>query len=144
MVTRLPAGLDPAEWLARDGVSGLSAFDPDSSPAQDPRPFPPGRELVSLALTSAQDPVRDTIAAVVPVAIGLPPTQLKDLIGQVVMEMTTRGLNPNDGFGPVLRQAILTEGAALRDQVTRMPGSLGPTPTLPAEAGHAAYRGGLS
>jgi DNA primase len=144
MVTRLPAGLDPAEWLAREGVAGLSAFDPASPPAQDPRPFPPGRQLVSLALASAQDPVRDTISAVVPVAIGLPSNQLKDLIGQVVMEMTARGLNPNDSLGPVLRQAILTEAGARRDRNSPAvePGRRTGSPS--PEVGHAAYRDGLS
>jgi DNA primase len=144
MLTRLPAGLDPAEWLAREGRCGLSAFDPASAPAQDPRPFPPGRELVSLALASTHDPVRDTIAAVVPVALGLPSNQLKDLIGQVAMEMASRGLNPNDALGPVLRQAILTEAGAQRDRVPRTCESFGRTPMLAAEAGHAAYRDGLS
>jgi hypothetical protein len=88
--------------------------------------------------------VRDTIAAVVPVAIQLPSTHLRDLVGQVAVEMTSRGLNPNDGFGPVLRQAILTEAAARRELIARTSQSLGRAPTLAAEAGHAAYRDGLS
>ena len=42
MVTQLPDGLDPADWLAQRGVDGLSAFDP-AVEVGDPRPVHAGR-----------------------------------------------------------------------------------------------------
>jgi DNA primase len=51
LVTTLPAGSDPAEWLAVHGDSGLSAFDRRGGPGADDhdvQPSPPGRELVRL------------------------------------------------------------------------------------------------
>jgi hypothetical protein len=117
-VTRLPDGLDPADWLRRNGHPGLAAFDPAAphSP-EDPRPGQPARDLVDLSLARAEDPIRDTIAALVPLALALPPRAATDLLDGAADEMTRRGWNPDGVFARELHRAAL-QGATHRQPGT--------------------------
>lgn len=114
MLTRLPGGLDPADWLAGRGAAGLGAFDPAAT-SGDPRPVQPGRELVRAALAAAHDPVRDTIADLVPVLITLPGRDARALAAQADGEMTRQGWNPKGGFTDTLRHAVAVAVAQRRD-----------------------------
>ena len=71
LVSRLPDGLDPADWLARHGPDGLVAFHPaqrhttrdatSDAQVQAASPHLPGRELAALACAGS-DPVRTLLA----------------------------------------------------------------------------------
>ncbi len=143
LVTRLPEGVDPADWLAREGSAGLSAFDPTSPPANPVRPTQPGRELVDAALAAATDPVRDTIADLVPILLALPAGEAKALAQQAEAEMTRHGWNPRSAFAEALTMALAVEAAHRRHPAA--PRSLAhdarpPHPSPPTLAGPAAYR----
>lgn len=142
MLTRLPDGLDPADWLAQHGVLGLAAFDP-SATSGDTRPVQPGRELVRAALTVAHDPVRDTIADLVPVLMALSASDARALGTQAEGEMTRQGWNPKGAFTSALHQAVTVAVPQRRDAPS--PRSLrleGPTAdrSLGLDAWRASYR----
>ena len=114
MLTRLPDGLDPADWLAQHGVTGLAAFDPAAT-SSDPRPVQPGRELVRAALAAANDPVRDTIRDLLPVLMALPGRDARVLAAQADHEMTRQGWNPKGTFTETLRRVVVVAAAQRRD-----------------------------
>lgn len=110
MLTHLPGGLDPADWLAQHGASGLAVFDP-AAPSGDPGPVQPGRELVRAALAAASDPVRDTIRDLLPVLMALPGGDARALAAEADGEMTRQGWNPKGSFTETLRQAVAVAAA---------------------------------
>ena len=76
LVTTLPAGSDPADWLAVHGDPGLSAFDLRRLPGAGKRgvqPSLPGRELVRLLADHPPLPVRAALTSLAPIAAQLPP-----------------------------------------------------------------------
>jgi DNA primase len=102
-VTRLPDGLDPADWLARTGDPGLDAF--HHTPTRSlVAPRQAGRELVQLSLSHARDPVRDTVACLLPLACQLKPVAAAELLRQAEDEMTRSGWNPHEVFSRCLRE----------------------------------------
>jgi DNA primase len=110
MLTRLPGALDPADWLAQHGATGLAAFDP-AAISGDPRPVQPGRELVRAALAAASDPVRDSIRDLLPVLMALPARDARAMAAQADAEMTREGWNPKGTFTETLRQAVAVAAA---------------------------------
>jgi DNA primase len=141
MLTHLPEGFDPADWLTQQGPRGLSAFDP-AVEVGDPRPVHAGRELVRAALAAAHDPVKDTIADLVPVLMRLDGASARVLAAQADGEMTRQGWNPRGAFAFTLRQAVAVAAAQHRD-VAPHSRAMRPAPPdrgLGLEAGPAAYR----
>lgn len=126
LTSRLPANLDPAEWLQLHGDSGLTAF--DRCHCLDPQatqviPHLPGRELVRLALASGRDPVQQAVNVVLPLAMKLPPQAAAELLNQAEREMTREGWNPNGVFGQTVRDSMLS---AWRERQTHKSLSTGP------------------
>jgi len=75
VVTRLPEGLDPAEWLQHQGISGLRAFDRRGClgvTTDVPRPALPGRDLVRICLDQTGEPVRRVLEVLTPLAYFTP------------------------------------------------------------------------
>lgn len=86
LVTRLPDGSDPADWIADHGLAGLSAFDPaapDSSDALGVRPELPDLELTRIALSRGPDAAREVARVVVPLLADLPPIDRYRLVARV-------------------------------------------------------------
>jgi DNA primase len=86
LVTRLPSGVDPADWLAEHGRAGLSAFDPaapDGSPILGVHPGLPDLELTRIALSRGTDAIRELARIVVPLLAELPPTETHRLVAGV-------------------------------------------------------------
>ncbi|MFC7597582.1 CHC2 zinc finger domain-containing protein [Terrabacter sp. GCM10028922] len=129
-VLRLPHGHDPASWIAEHGPAGIGAFLPDAdlgtseNIGSPPCPALPGRDLARLALIAADDPIRDTVAAIAPVARRLSPGMRTVLVAQATDEMTRSGWNPHQAFA----RAIDRELAGLH------PVHKGPAPVLKATA----------
>lgn len=111
LVTRLPAGMDPADWIRDRGIAGLSAFDPSQARARDRSVgvSAPGRELVQTLLARGGDPI-DRIAGVIdvllPLAEALPRARAGELLDQAVREMTRQGWNPDQRFSRALSRAL--------------------------------------
>jgi DNA primase len=142
MLTHLPDGLDPADWLAQRGTDGLSAFDP-AVEVGDPRPVHAGRELTRAALASAHDPVRDTLRDIVPVLLAMDGRSARALAAPADGEMTRHGWNPKGTFTETLAQAVAVAAAQRRDLVAPQSRRLEPPPAhrrLGIDAGPAAYR----
>ena len=113
LVTRLPDGVDPAQWLQHQGNSGLAAFDRRQwiGAATDlktnaPRPQLPGRDLVRICLDQPGEPVRNVLDVLTPMAMRLREAAARDLIDQAEGEMTLRGWNPRGEFSQELHAAI--------------------------------------
>ena len=109
LVTRLPDGVDPAEWLKHQGVSGLWAFDRrgcTGAEADTPRPALPGRDLVRMCFDQPAEPVRQVLDVLTSLAIRLREGAARELIGQAEREMTVRGWNPRGEFAQAARFAI--------------------------------------
>ena len=113
LVTRLPDGVDPAEWLQHQGDSGLRAFDRRGClevntdvNAVTPRPTLPGRELVRICVDQPGEPVRPVLDVLVPLATRLPERTARELIGQAEHEMTVHGWNPQGEFARAAHAAI--------------------------------------
>jgi len=107
--TRLPQGLDPAEWLQHQGISGLRAFDRRGClgvTTDVPRPALPGRDLVRICLDQAGEPVRRVLDVLTPLAIRLRECAARELTDQAEREMTVRGWNPGGEFAQILHTAI--------------------------------------
>ena len=108
-VTRLPDGLDPAEWLATQGHPGLSAFDPQHQ--WEPNvvaPRQPGHELVRAIAARARDPQQETVDTVVPLCLLISsPREAAELLAQVESEMTHHGWDPAATAIPVLRRRAM-------------------------------------
>jgi DNA primase len=109
LVTRLPDGVDPAEWLQHQGISGLRAFDrrgyadPTTGP---PSPALPGRDLVRICFDQPGEPVTRVLDVLTSLALPLPPSTAHQLIEQAEHEMTVRGWNPRGEFAQSARAAI--------------------------------------
>ena len=121
MVTTLPAGSDPADWLASQGDSGLSAFEHRSAlGSNEPgiRPTPPGRQLAGLLANRHPQPVRAVLATMVPLAAQLPPERATRFLRDVEGELTRRGWNPHGSFTRELAEAVAQALAASVNRVT--------------------------
>lgn len=105
MVTRLPDGLDPADWLTAHGYPGLSAFDPKPwVPSTEVTPRQPGHELVRAIAARGGDPLQETVDTVVPLALlAKSPREAAHLLAQVEDEMTQHGWDPQTTAIPTLR-----------------------------------------
>ena len=109
MVTRLPGGVDPAEWLATQGYPGLSAFDPQHqwersvvSPTQS------GRELVRALAARDRNPFEEIIDTVVPLSLlAGSPREAAEFLAQVESEMTQHGWDPAATAIPALRHRAM-------------------------------------
>jgi len=109
LVTRLPAGLDPADWIRARGATGLAAFDrANRSPGPGPvAPALPGRELARIALAAGGDHLRRPIQTLLAVAAAMPPEQAAELLSQAEREITRQGWNPNGVFTAQLRRCAI-------------------------------------
>ena len=118
LVTRLPDGVDPAEWLQHQGDSGLHAFDRRACidvntdinsdlNTDDPTPQLPGRDLVRICFGQPPgEPVRHVLDMLTPVAMRLSEVSARELIDQAEHEMTVRGWNPRGEFARSVHDAI--------------------------------------
>jgi DNA primase len=109
LVTRLPDGVDPAEWLQHQGVAILRAFDRrcDGDPATEtPSPQLPGRDLVRICFDRPGDPVGRILDVLTALATQLSQGAARELINQAEHEMTARGANPRGEFDQTARGAI--------------------------------------
>ena len=115
LVSRLPDGLDPADWLARHGPDGLVAFHPaqrhttrdatSDAQVQAASPHLPGRELAALACAGS-DPVGTLLSDLQRLAPLLNRGALGDLANGAVAEMTRQGWNRGDAFTRELSRAL--------------------------------------
>ena len=108
MVTRLPDGLDPAEWLQVQGVRGLRAFDRRSYGAtatKTPSAQLPGRDLVRICLDQPGEPAAHVLDVLTPLATQLSRGATRELIDQAEHEMTARGANKRGQFAQAVRNA---------------------------------------
>jgi len=137
VVTRLPDGLDPAEWLHHQGARGLRAFDRRSygAPATDaPRPQLPGRDLVRICLDQPGEPVARVLDVLTPLATQLSRGATSELIDQAEHEMTARGANPRGDFAQAADAAINdAQHLALVQQRLRTTAGTGSPPQLSTE-----------
>jgi DNA primase len=109
VVTRLPDGLDPAEWLQHQGVRGLRAFDRRcyGDPATEtPSTQLPGRDLVRICLDQPGEPVARVLDVLTPLATQLSRGATRELIAQAEHEMNARGANTRGQFAQAARAAI--------------------------------------
>jgi DNA primase len=109
LVSRLPDGVDPAEWLQHQGVSGLPAFDRRgclSVTTDAPRPQLPGRDLVRICFDEPGEPVRRIEDVLTQLDMRLGGSAARQLIDQAEFEMTVRGWNPRGEFARSARDAI--------------------------------------
>ena len=105
LVTRLPDGVDPAEWLQHHGISGLDAFDRrrwiganTDARTDAPRPQLPGRDLVRICLDQPCGAALRVLDVLTPLAMRLREAAARDLIDQAEREMTVRCANPRGEF----------------------------------------------
>jgi DNA primase len=109
LVSRLPDGVDPAEWLQHQGVSGLPAFDRRgclSVTTKAPRPQLPGRDLVRICFDEPGEPIRRIVEVLAQLDVQLREGAARELIDQAEFEMTVRGWNPRGEFARSVRDAI--------------------------------------
>jgi DNA primase len=109
LVTRLPDGVDPAEWLQHEGVGGLRAFDRRGyvDPAADaPGPTLPGRDLVRICFSQSGGPTSRILDVLTPLAIQLSQSAARELINQAEQELTAAGWNPRGEFAQAAHAAI--------------------------------------
>jgi DNA primase len=109
LVTRLPDGVDPAEWLQHQGVRGLRAFDRRcyGEPVTDaPSPQLPGRDLVRICLDQPGEPAGRILDVLTPLAMHLSHSAARELIAQAEHEMTACGANTRGEFAQAARAAI--------------------------------------
>jgi DNA primase len=125
LVSRLPDGVDPAEWLQHQGVSGLPAFDRRGclgAPKEAPRPQLPGRDLVRICFEEPGEPVRRIVEVLTQLDLQLQGGAARELIDQAEFEMTVRGWNPRGEFARSARDAIgHARREAAAEQRHRMP-----------------------
>lgn len=125
LVSRLPDGLDPADWLARHGPDGLVAFHPtqrhtsrrilspldgahcasDVLEVKAASPHLPGRELATLACATP-DPVDTLVGDLRRLAPLLNPGAFTDLANGAVAEMTRNGFNRDHALTRALAQSV--------------------------------------
>jgi len=108
VVTRLPDGLDPAEWLQHQGIRGLRAFDRrgyGATATDAPIPRLPGRDLVRICLDQPGEPAAHVLDVLTPLATQLSRGATRELIDQAEHEMTARGANKRGQFAQAVRNA---------------------------------------
>ncbi|GAA2501529.1 CHC2 zinc finger domain-containing protein [Terrabacter carboxydivorans] len=113
-VTRMPSGVDPADWLASHGPNGLR--DLLAGPVQDqdgevPGTAVPGREVIRLLLDRVDDPIRDAVEIVAGLASQLPAAERAQLLRDSAAEMTRHGWNPHDVYSKALHYAMREQGS---------------------------------
>jgi DNA primase len=137
LVTRLPEGVDPAEWLQHQGASGLRAFDRRGygDPATEtPSPQLPGRDLVRICLDQPGESAARVLDVLTPLAMHLSHSAARELIDQAEHEMTARGANPRGEFAQAARAAISdAQRLALVQQRLRATAGIGDGPQLSTE-----------
>jgi len=109
LVSRLPDGVDPAEWLRHQGVSGLLAFDRRgclNATTENPRPQLPGRDLVRICFEEPGEPVHRIVDVLTQLNLQLGGGAARELLDQAEFEMTVRGWNPRGEFARSAREAI--------------------------------------
>ncbi len=109
LVSRLPDGVDPVEWLQHQGISGLPAFDRRAclgATTEAPRPQLPGRDLVRICFEEPGEPVRRIVDVLTQLDRQLRGGAARELINQAEFEMTVRGWNPRGEFARSVRDAI--------------------------------------
>jgi DNA primase len=109
LVSRLPDGVDPAEWLQLQGARGLQAFDrrDDGRVAADaPHPALPGRDLVRICFNQPGEPVDRILEVLTALAAQLSQSAARELIAQAEREMTARGRNRDGRFALSAHAAI--------------------------------------
>ena len=109
VLTRLPDGLDPAEWLQSQGIRGLRAVDRRSyggTATEALSPQLPGRDLVRICLHQAGEPVARVLGVLTPLATQLSHSAARELIAQAEHEMTAAGANPRGQFARAAHAAI--------------------------------------
>jgi len=142
-VTRMPEGLDPADWLSGGPDQSRLAPFLDSPTMADctmsgagggigahragaPVTFLPGRDLVRIALDQAHDPIRDTVAIVAPLTRRLGPGMRHALIEQATAEMTRHGWNPRNAFTAALGRELETQPSGIPPPARAPAHPLGP------------------
>lgn len=108
LATRMPAGADPADWLAAQGPNGLRDLLAPSRAIGDvvPTSVVPGRDIIRALLYKADDPIRDAVDLVATLASQLPSTERRQLLRDSADEMTRHGWNPRDTYTKALEQAM--------------------------------------
>jgi DNA primase len=109
LVTRLPDGVDPAEWLQHQGASGMRAFDRrgyGEPVTETPSPQLPGRDLVRICLDQPGEPDGRVLDVLTALAMQLSHDATRELIDQAEHEMTAGGANTRGEFAQAARAAI--------------------------------------
>ncbi|MGO4362282.1 CHC2 zinc finger domain-containing protein [Terrabacter sp. RAF57] len=109
LLTRMPSGSDPADWLAANGPAGLPDLLADPSRAQDPevpRTVVPGRELVQVLLDRAGHATSEAVEIVTGLAAYLAPAERTQLLRESDAEMTRHGRNPRGTYTAALTDAL--------------------------------------
>lgn len=115
LATRMPSGIDPADWLATHGPNGLRDLLP--APSQEtrddmPHTVVPGRDIIRALLYKAGDPIRDAVDLIATLAGQLPATERHQLLRDSAAEMTRHGWNPRDTYVKALEHAMRGQPAA--------------------------------
>jgi DNA primase len=109
LITRLPDGVDPAEWLQHQGARGLRAFDRrcyDDPATKTPSPQLPGRDLVRICLDQPGESAARVLDVLTALATQLSHSAPRELIDQAEHEMTVRGANTRGEFAQSVRDSI--------------------------------------
>ncbi|GAB3881477.1 CHC2 zinc finger domain-containing protein [Terrabacter terrigena] len=136
LVLQLPGGHDPASWIAEEGPSGIEAFLSDVGLGRSkemcgpPCCVLPGRDLTRLSLTAADDPLRDTVAAIAPVARDLSPGMRTVLVAQATAEMTRSGWNHHNAFTHAIERELAADKRPVNDRRPASPNAATALPDL--------------
>ena len=129
LVTRLPDGVDPAEWLQHQGVRGLRAFDRrgyDGTATDTASPQLPGRDLVRICFDQPGEPAGRVLDVLTPLAMQLSHSAARELIDQAEHEMTAGGANTRGEFAQAARAAVSdAQRLALAQQRLRTTAGIG-------------------
>jgi DNA primase len=115
LATRMPSGIDPADWLAKHGPNGLRDLlaAPSAATSDDvPTTVVPGRDIIRALLYKAEDPIRDAVDIVTALAGQLPSAERLRLLRDSAAEMTRHGWNPRDTYTKALEHAIRRQPTA--------------------------------
>lgn len=109
LATRMPSGIDPADWLTTHGPNGLRDLLAASSRATRddvPNTAVPGRDIIRALLYKADDPIRDAVDLVTALAGQLSSAEGHQLLRDSTAEMTRHGWNPRDSFAKAVEDAL--------------------------------------
>ncbi len=136
LVARLPAGWDPADWLAHHGPAGLRAFDPKQA-GQQFGPVPPGAHVVALTLAEharsgqhGNNPTLAVIDALRPLAPHLSARHTRLLLATATREMSRQGWNADHSFTRALHATGWPPTTTIRERAIA-PTANRPVPALP-------------